>query len=608
MPTFPIPFPVPQQTALGGTVPVPNQLPSPILNQILNAQAGGAPNFIAGPQGVAKAGLPAVAPSPGLPMVQQTPGLPATIPGPQYSPNFTLGASGPTISPSAEGLRNPYNPSRVPVVQPPLAPASGPAGDLGLPKLAAQTPGAPGMFSRVGKATKALTPYALAIMGANAVADVVGDEPAPDSNVRSQFPIGQAYNLGQKLETDINAGEFPGLVASALDPLAQSLQRPAQVIEGFGNLFDDAGNYIYEAAFVPQKDIRAKREAELQSGSAEVRKEAAGVDAGLMEKLLLGMDESYSPINLGPARQDFGEYALPAPPGPADYSGVQEAVDKTKPEDINSKVEERRKGAILAGLLGGLLAGALDSDANYGTVLGRAGLGVLQGMSIGDQYEDEARAKFKNAMDEYWIRTAGVRQNQAESQNDYINRVYATKLKQMEINAEAAAARAKAGESKIYQQGGMFFIDTVTDTPQGKQRQLIPFDPSKTTRMGGMIKTVEEMLGGTDEAKKKAAAIVAESVSRQNPAYALPMITVARMKANGTYLDFVKELGESDPDFKKAFNSIGVELSGVSGVDEKQLNKLAENRRDAVIIDLLLKSDNLRARAYNFAGLGGVGE
>lgn len=307
---------------------------------------------------------------------------------------------------------------------------------------------------------------------------------------------------------------------------------------------------------------------------------------------------------IGPADTGGGGgYTLPPPPPGVDYSGVQDAIDQTKPVMDTAGLEEQRKGSILTGLVGGMLSMAMDDDASFGQIMGNAGLGALAGWSKADEGKRAAEETFKKSMDEYWIRTAGVRGDQAESDADFAQRVYDTKIQQMQINNQAAAARAKAGESVLRQAGDKFFVEETIQTPNGPMRQIRPLQMGVIDRMAGMETEATRLLGGTDEAKKKAQAIVAEVASTKDPELALPMITVARLKSSGKYLDFIDKLTKADPAFNKQFSQVGVQLEGASGMSAENINKMAESRRDFMLVDLIMKSDAARQLAYSLAGM-----
>jgi hypothetical protein len=391
------------------------------------------------------------------------------------------------------------------------------------------------------------------------------------------------------------AGAVKDLAISGWDSVKKSA--PGEIV-----------NNAAEAMFVPQKKVQARLAQEEQA----VRDAQAAQTAAELNKINtfdavmsgLGSQSSQSgTIPLGPAQASFGGYTLPPPPQGADYSGVQEAIDQTKPDPIDADVESKRRGAILTGLVGGVLQASLDENNSFGQILGNAGIGVLQGMGQADAYQSESKEKFKAAMDEYWMRTANVRKSQAESDQDYIQRVYNTKLAQMEINSKASIEKAKAGASQLIHENGKYFIQETVQTPQGAQKQLRPIEIDSINKLAGMETHMTALLGGTEDAKKKAQAIVAETMATKNPEYALPMVTIARMKTNGRYLDFVEKLSQLEPTFLKQFTSVGSMVEGSANMDAKQLTEMADRRRDALLMDLMLHSDTARAMAYDAAGM-----
>lgn len=315
----------------------------------------------------------------------------------------------------------------------------------------------------------------------------------------------------------------------------------------------------------------------------------------------LGPQGQQSVFDLGSAPSGGGGgYALPTPPPNVDYSGVQDAIDQTRPEEVDQvELEERRKGAILAGLLGGMLNTAMRDDASFGQILGGGGLGVLSGMAAADKDKQEAEANFKKAIDQYWLRTADVRQAQAESDADYANRVWQTKIKQLEINARSAGARAAANQIKLHNTAQGIMVEETVDG----RRQLRMLDTGDIDRGVGMKRAMTKMLGGVEGADAKADAIVSEVLARKDPTYAMPKVALYKLKDNGMYLDYIENLSSLDEDFKKTFNSLGADLQGAPILDEDALTSIVERRRDAMLMDLMIRSDVARTMALKMAGM-----
>ena len=372
---------------------------------------------------------------------------------------------------------------------------------------------------------------------------------------------------------------------------------------GFGHLVGNA----YDAAFTSQGELQKRKQEEVDTAKAllDTQDAAARARINAFDAITggLGGDISGQGMIIGPASSGGGGgFQLPPPPGPTDFSGVQDAIDQTKPQWDEADFEGRRKSAILTGLIGGLLKGAMNSDADYGQILGSGGLGVLSGMSEADAAKSAAKEKFTAAMNDYWIRTAGVRQNQAESDAQYAQRVWDVKVKQLQINHEAAQARAAAGQSTIRQAGDKFFVEETVQTPQGPMRQLRPLDMGVVNRLGGMEKQITQMLGDTPDAKKKAESIVAEVAARKDPAYALPMLTIAKLKSSGTYLDAINFITENEPDAAKLFSSASSKAIA-SGMDESTANKAVDAQRDAMLMSYFMQSAPFRAYTLGNAGL-----
>lgn len=396
-----------------------------------------------------------------------------------------------------------------------------------------------------------------------------------------------------------------GVVSNLKAGAGYAIAAPAMGIQAAGNFMAPLLKSSVDAVTKTNWERQSEKDfAQAQQYNDAYQKELANATSLRdVSGLLLGGGESPSgasqSFDIGAAPQAIGGYTLPPPPGPTDYSGVQQALDNTKPQDPSAEVADRRKGAILTGMIGGLLNASLQSDANFSSILGGLGQGVLQGMGVAAEDKQKSDEKFKSAMNDYWMRTAGVRRDQAESEAQYANRVWDTKVKQLAINADAAQARAQAGQSKLHQLGADLWVE---ETVNGR-RSMRKLNLEPMNHFAGMEKRVAYFLGGTEDAKKKAQSIVAEAASRQDPTYALPMLTLSRLKDNGKLLDLISTISAKSPEFLKQYNSIGQELVGGSFANEKELTDTVSRRRDGLLMEFMLQDRGLRNLAMTYAGL-----
>lgn len=582
----------------------------------------GAPNYIAGPSGVATTNLPATTFNPrNLPVPVQQPGVPALAP--QYNPGtgFTLGPSNPVQSVGRPApLAIEYQPQL-------KAGSGGINGGSSVPPAGGGTPAPkPSGFARAkGLIGKSAGPM-LALSATQLAADAFGADPNNISRDQygagaiSPFDLdavkmlklgtGMAYDTGIALQEAAKGDDVSNFGAHARNIAGSILTSPVRLGAGMHEGTDALGKYLSDNILKSKGELKAeKAKEELAQQQATAAQASSDVDAfkGMLKEsstwqniagaLGYGSPEEAAaqaqPQIIGDAPKNFGGYQIPLPPPGPDYSGVQAAIDQTRPDpNWEAEAEGRRRGAIITGLVGGLLSASMDSDANFGQIMASGGMGTLQGMAQGDAAKAEAAQQFKKAMDEYWIRTAGVRRDQAESDAQYANRVWETKVQQLRVNASAAEARARAGEAKLRQAGDKFYVEEVVN---GKV-QLRPLDVGAVNRLAGLKDTLEGM--GIDA--KQAGAITAEVAMRKDPTYALQMVALSRMKSNGKYLDFVSAMSESSPGFKDAYTQAGMQQASLAATDEEAAKKMADRYRDSLILDLMMKSPSILGLAMQY--------
>lgn len=567
------------------------------------------PTIRSGPPPV-RTGLPMQTYNPRmLPVVQQPPGLPATAP--QFNPGtgFTMGQGGPAMSAGRPGpLQLGYSGAGAPPMGGgPSVPSGG-----GIPEM-------PSLMSKIKNVGTRVGGPLMAFQGTQMLADAAGATPTPDQYGAAAITdpmdpmaipkliTGALYNYGNKLTEEAQSPDVSPAGGKVREFVGGTLTSPVRLGAGMHNATDDLSKYLSDNLFKSKGELQAERDAiKLEKDNKDAAMVAANADqirtmAGqtqLGQQLMAGLSgDQLQTFDLGPAQTYFGDYNLPEPPPAMDYSGVQEAIDKTKPLDPTKDIEERRKGAILTGLVGGLLTASMDSDAGFSEILGSAGLGVMQGIGAADKYKAEATEKFKKAMDDYWIRTAGVRQNQAESDHQYASRVWETKAQQMGINAAAALRRAQAGELSIRQSGDKFFVEETV----GGRKQLRQMDMGVVNRLAGFRDTLINIGIPEDQAKS----MTADMAMKKDPVHALQLFTLAQLKSNGNYLTLIEAM-QNDPnsgkDFKKAYDNAGRITEGIV-TDETMAKKLADRQRDMFLIQAMSSSPLFFQNAMNLAGV-----
>lgn len=441
-----------------------------------------------------------------------------------------------------------------------------------------------------------ITPYLDATERSRASAEKLladGRKPDPSLTPMLQGIKNTAFGVGQ---IAVNPWE------NAIKPLGQGAYNAGESIINASGMMPMLQNWG-DAIMVSQGELarreKAKTDQERADAEEQLRRQQE-MDAARIGAFdaATGENNQQNAMLLGPAiKSPQGSYTLPPPPGPTDFSSVQEAIDQTRPEWDEADFQKRRQGAIMTGLVGGLLQAAMNPEMDIGQILGAGGLGVLSGMSQADEKRNAAKEKFQSAMNEYWVRTAGVRQNQAESNSQYAQRVYDTKVAQMRINAEALQAQITANASKRSvhntKDGLVYLIEETVQTPQGPMRQARQVQLGQIDKAASMQKNMEKLLGGTPEAKAKADAIIAETFARKDPAMALPLAAVTKLKTTGTYLDAVNFLAEQDPTLGEALSQ-DMTKAMVQGMDETTAAKYTSAKRDAIIVDMFMQSKPVR--------------
>lgn len=598
-------------------------------------------DFIIGPDGnVYKTGLPsrigAGAKLP-VPTIQPVPQLPAV--GPQ---NFTLGPSGPTISPAAS-----IEPRLLPS-PPPSGGASVPPGG-GIPKPPTLGGRAVGLAKGAGRFAKGAAGPTLALGLADAA---VGQDPEPNEfgitntskgHVSDPLPLlmGQgiqsAYDLGKGLENQVGGpdtspgGDFLRLLAG------QTLQSPARITKGVKNIaehpveslinFGDkthsvvkggvklagekAGDIVWEhARFIPEivmtrKAFQEKQLEEAMLPRLQMEQDKAQVAAVADEMFKNALGEGGTsatitePFTLGNVQFPSVPNFSPPPPA-ADFTEVYETLRKTMPQDPGTQdFQTQSTIAVLAGMMSGVLQAR---DGDLGSLLLGAGIGGLAGKATIDQAKQDAMERFKAQLDDFHIRWATVQRREAESDAQHAHRVWEHNNANLLRQYNAANARAELMNQKVTNgPDGQLYLTSITDNGDGTgTRQIRVYQPGKdTATAAGMIQMFKPLVG-----KEKAETIASQILTAKSPEKGLGLYIVAKAKADGKYESLLNNIEQISPDFLKEMGQVGNKVNALQlGATESERGELIQNERDAFLIEVLMSNPRLLGLAGDTVGL-----
>lgn len=399
--------------------------------------------------------------------------------------------------------------------------------------------------------------------------------------------------------------DYTGVVNQAKKVLGGALQAPTQLPEIAATIGDaivpdsleDIAKNVWNQATLTQRDLDKLKETEAQQQQVSQQDLAVTLEnRNNLLRELYGVQESEQPtvpnqVSLTPTQNPQTSQAVhfPAPPKGADYSSVQEALDKTKPTPDNVDYEKRTRDTVLMGIMGGLLQGAIRGE-DLGTMFARAGVGGLTAKANVAKNREQAKQTFKKALNNYWIKTADVRKMQAESDADYAYRVYQSKLIQMKTKADSF----KKSKPRIIQQNNRTYV--IGQSPEGKMimQELKP--EGEIDRASKMFKVLTDVYGNSPKQKDKIRALIADGVQKNDPLYPVETLTLAELKATGKYIDLIKKLSNASEKFNADFNAIGLFADQTLGGVEADKDKLIDKRRDTLVREAL--GNNPKAMLY----------
>lgn len=545
-------------------------------------------DFIAGQNGVSKGGLPAVRP------VGNT--LPAVIPQAPVPPQPTLALPAP---------------EPIPVGGASVPKAGGMPTPTASPSLAGK-----GMNMVKGFAS----PANVALMGAGLMSERVPDDvradpefslfPTPMQQMGAVAQLGQDY--GEKLRSEIGS-EGTSQAGDLLRGITASItQFPAQVGYGIKHKAEGAAEAVGDF-FTPRGELekKAAREAEIEAANRVFEQmNDPNYMRTLQEQAILEsqydrmLGEQQHPADdvfeMGRVQLPRGLGTMPLPPKGADYTQLYDLMQRTLPNPPAPHETESNRGImILAGLASGFLG---SGDRPLGERLLAAGLGGLNAQASLDEKKRQAEQEFKSQMDDYWLRMAGVKKSEIEGDAEYRQRVWRNQMDQLRANASAANARLSAMQSKLVNTKDGLFIQEMVDNGDGTAtRRLRRYDATgQSAQLGYLIKDLTRVFGDKDQAES----VAMNLAHSRDPNRSMGLYSLAKAKSEGRTEALIKTIDQAtDGEFTKALGETGLTFNTLPGGSEKTKNEMIDAERDALIIDMISRSDAIRAAVAPMLGL-----
>lgn len=567
------------------------------ITRLVNVLDNGVPDFVAGSQGVARSGLPAVIPQyqtyPGgaqflQPMqpTTQTVG-PQTI-GAQGSAQFKQGTKPSSQSTSYSGSSSKVNPKPtwrkggpIPAGNPPAGPA------------VAESELVKKLKSLGGKAGPALLTM-LADMTIGKDYQVTDSLSTPMDRLLN--PMDTAYEAGRALKAeaaDPRTSPAMGMVGEAA---GATLQAPGRIAEGIKGIAGDVGQAVGDL-FTPKGELAARDARERANAPKPV--DANANSNAFLAQLGAGLtgDATSSPIDLGAAPSyEVPSLPLPGPGEKPDYTDIRNLVAQMRPEAVDTQAMENSRGmAILAGIGAGLLN---FDGADAGELLLRMGMGSLAGNASIDQAKKEALSKFNDSMNEYLRTSIGVERAAMEDNLQFANRAYDTKIKQLSLNYEHAQKMAELTKPKLHEQGGKLFVERAVNG----RMELQPITDSPTSRFERAKLTLQNW--GFDP--KLAEAVGLSMATADDPGLALPIAVVGKLKVSGQTEMLLKQIelmGDDGKQFVQKYMSMGTQLMSSPTADKTAVEKESQAARDTMLSHLLMKAPWLLSDAMDMSGM-----
>lgn len=424
-----------------------------------------------------------------------------------------------------------------------------------------------------------------------------------NTNKLAQLGLNEVFKTGSEMKdramNDRQLSPFQAAVDNTMGSLLTSpqdikegvTQTVQQVSEALGEPFTP--RYILdEKQAQKQRDEQRAQEESLKPFLEEERQRGEYLQQ-VMGSINAQGGGTGNAFDMGKVFLPGGPPSLPPPPPGPNYEEVYSEVIKNMPEAPNPvDFQGQRTVALIAGLASGLLK---MQDGNLGQVLLGMGLGALTGVANADAAKEDAIKEFKDRMMDYHNRVAQVKRLQAESDNEYAQRVWQFNNSQIMARYQAGKERLDAMNSKVYQSGNGFFISEVVPNADGTARRVMRFyDPSGTTNnIANVQKVLEKQVG------KDAANTITLNMAQGLGPRATAEWIISKAKADGKWSGLVKKFGAD-----KGMMQAGMELSALPGGTESEKNKMIDRERDVMLVEILMSHPAVMMDAAKDLGIG----
>lgn len=508
-----------------------------------------------------------------MPFPQGPTGLPAL--GPQ---NFTMGGTGPTISPQAPIRPQGLLPGPAPQAPIDVAPEAAATGE--------EAAGGLGLRSLLGRAF-------LPVAGLTAANAIAGKDPdKPDQDPDMLYQAGQGWLEHSKDPNTSPAGAYASKWIGDLMQMPERIR--TGIVGGFEKNFMHGQGDNENAPNEPAIDYNQRETDFNRSVAGAFGGDQSGAPEGTMD---LGMSQ------LGPLTgKQYDMPSLPEPPHPdAHYKEVLDILNQMRPqmEDL-SALDKQKSMAMLAGMAMGL---AGNEHQNIGQMLMNMGLGSTAGLASIDAAKQQAVDKFKAATQEYLADSLKIHHDIALDDNEWEKEVWQTHMKQATENYANLQERIRAGyklnQVHFGKNGEVFATDY---DPTSGHLRLHTIQGAPATNAANM----DSMLQGLGM-KPAEAKVAAARVSSQNPEDQLPTMAIMGMKQNGTLEPFLKEVASIGPQNKKDVDTIRQvgAVPTILGGNKADQEKQADAQAEYLIRQKLKHDPHLMSKALHYSGLPG---
>lgn len=426
-------------------------------------------------------------------------------------------------------------------------------------------------------------------------------------------PAGFLLNKANEIQADENASGYAHLLANTGEA---ALTLPNNLIDaaknGFNYITDSAAaktglaalagaspkqmNMVQEAHERPQREAMHQQQQAMLQQQAENEMFFHALGNGVQQFTGGSQPSRSSSVDLGPAPSGGDVPApvdLPAPPPAQDFSQVQEMIERTRPEERSDEYyQEQRKNAMIVGALGALSNGNADS---IGEGIAMAASGMFAGGARADQAKLEAKQKFKEQMNNYWMKMASVKRNEAESEEQYARRVWQNDVNQLKLNYQNELKNWEENKPQTFQSGSN--LVTMYEDKNGRRVADI-IDIKKTDRNAKLIKSLIPLVG-EDKAKSIAVSLSQGKMNRTK----MTDIMTQLMIANGK----ISEFASVNDEIKETLARANEVSQGFQVADDKTQKQIAEDYRRTIIMEMMIDQPALFNLGMQLSGIKNIG-